>query len=471
MIGKKVRVFWPVDESWYTGTVQKYDASTNEHLLVYQDGDEEWVKIGDLDRDTSTNTTSHHHHNNTATSTSGPSGTDPSTPGGGMPGSDPMVGGGPGGMMMGGPYGGYPPPPPPHGGPYGPPVYPPGMGGMPPPPHHHYHRMYPHHYHGAHPSMFPPGMGGGSHEEREDNDNALSASGKRKTGPKAWTKEEDALLLSIVKTMQMPMKWSIVAQSLPDRTGKQCRERYVNHLNPRLKVTDWNAMEDAMVFHLYNSIGSHWAKMSKIIPGRTDNGIKNRFHNLRRQFEREDEHRLRLSSTNEFRDAIRLERVRTLPSQLAGKASKLWDMNSGIGILAAQSVMGGSISRTKNRFGPFRKANPDGSDMCIRCGFMLPSLQTGEEICEKSGWCQTCTRIPPHISSNLLRECINLRREQNQDLRPIIESWEEYFAKGEEDKGEEDKEEEEGRDDDGDVSDEEYKKETETSASPVAAQE
>ena len=47
MIGKKVRVFWPVDESWYTGTVQKYDSSTGEHLLQYHDGDTEWVKIGE----------------------------------------------------------------------------------------------------------------------------------------------------------------------------------------------------------------------------------------------------------------------------------------------------------------------------------------------------------------------------------------------------------------------------------------
>jgi hypothetical protein len=211
-------------------------------------------------------------------------------------------------------------------------------------------------------------------------------------------------------------------------------------LNPRLKTTDWNTLEDAMVFHLYNSMGSHWAKMSKIIPGRTDNGIKNRFHNLRRQYEREDEHRLRLSTIHEFKDAIRLDRLRKFPEKMEGKTNKLWDIHSGIGILAAQSVIGGSIlGRSKNKFGPFRKAE-DG-EVCVRCALVMPSLQTSDEVCDKSGWCLTCTRVPAHLSTNLLRECNNIRREQRADLRQVIESWEEFFAKEEGSDAQEDTEE------------------------------
>jgi hypothetical protein len=221
----------------------------------------------------------------------------------------------------------------------------------------------------------------------------------------------------------MPMKWSIVAQSLPERTGKQCRERYVNHLNPRLKVSDWSPLEDAMIFHLYNNIGSHWAKMSKMIPGRTDNGIKNRFHNLRRQLEREDEHRLRLSTARDFPEEIRLDRIREFPQELRGKAADLWDMKSGLSVLAAQSVLGGSMSRNAGRFGPFRTAEE--GEMCVRCGFFIPSVHTGTEVCSKTGWCQSCARIPPHVSGNMLRECLNLRRCQDADKRKIIESWNE----------------------------------------------
>lgn len=260
-------------------------------------------------------------------------------------------------------------------------------------------------------------------------DDGPNSSSKRKSGPKTWTKEEDAILLSMVQNMRMPMKWSIVAQSMPDRTGKQCRERYVNHLNPRLKSADWNPNEDATIFHLYNSVGSQWAKMSKMIPGRTDNGIKNRFHNLRRQLEREDEHRLRLSKAEDFPEDIRVNRIRKeWPEKLSGKNDGLWDMHKGIGILAAQSISGGQnntgtgITRNVGKFGPFRLAKQEG-EQCVRCGLVVPSVQCGLEVCETTKWCQSCTRIPPHISGNLLRECLHLRRSEFAQMAKIIESW------------------------------------------------
>lgn len=172
--------------------------------------------------------------------------------------------------------------------------------------------------------------------------------------------------------------------------------------------------------------GSHWAKMAKMIPGRTDNGIKNRFHNLRRQLEREDEHRLRLSEATDFPEEIRLDRLRELPDSLKGKGDELWDMGRGIGVLAAQSVLGGGITRNGGRFGPFR--TPKNGELCARCGLLVPSLQCGKELCTETGWCQSCTRIPPHISGTLLRECLNLRRCDDKSYRAIIESWEELFA-------------------------------------------
>ena len=46
MIGKKIKVYWPVDKSWYTGIVEEYHSTNEEHLLRYSDGDTEWVKIG-----------------------------------------------------------------------------------------------------------------------------------------------------------------------------------------------------------------------------------------------------------------------------------------------------------------------------------------------------------------------------------------------------------------------------------------
>jgi len=48
MIGKSVKVFWPVDECWYSGIVQAFNPKKGEHLLKYPDGDVDWVKIGEI---------------------------------------------------------------------------------------------------------------------------------------------------------------------------------------------------------------------------------------------------------------------------------------------------------------------------------------------------------------------------------------------------------------------------------------
>ena len=430
MIGKKVRVFWPVDNSWYTGTVQQYDPLTGEHLLKYDDEDTEWVRIGES---SGTNP----HRGAASPSMSGFSGrTSPLSPSGRTrkpPSGDfsPMPFSGEPTLDGKFPRASRPPfPYPPFGmpPPNAPPgqhgMFPPGMPGFPPFP-----------YPGATPYPFHPGQptvqsGGGvphaaaiqqppapPRRERSNHNN----NSKKKFGPRIWTKEEDALLLGIVQTMPLPMKWSVVASSLTDRTGKQCRERYVNHLNPRLKTADWSPLEDSYIFHLYNTMGSHWSKLSRVIVGRTDNGIKNRFHNLRRQLEREDENRLRLSQTSDYPQEIRIEKVRALPEELRGKSDSLWDIERGIGIIAAQTVSGGGLQRHAAYFGPFRK--PKKPEQCIRCGLFVPSVQCGGSICDRTRWCESCTRLPPHISQNLLRECLNLRRCADKEKRKIIESW------------------------------------------------
>ena len=157
--------------------------------------------------------------------------------------------------------------------------------------------------------------------------------------------------------------------------------------------------------------------------------------------EREDQHRLRLSKAGDYPNEIRLDRLRRFPAHLKGKADELWNMHRGLGVLAAQSVINGGVTRNKGRFGPFRA--PETSEMCGRCGLLVPSVQCGKEICTMTGWCKGCTKIPPHISGNLLRECLNLRRCQDKDKRDIVESWEELVVAEDLEKSDEDKEEEE----------------------------
>ncbi|CAN0519771.1 unnamed protein product, partial [Scytosiphon promiscuus] len=45
------------------------------------------------------------------------------------------------------------------------------------------------------------------------------------------------------------IRWSVVAQLLPGRLGKQCRERWFNHLDPTVKKSEWTSREDEVLFN------------------------------------------------------------------------------------------------------------------------------------------------------------------------------------------------------------------------------
>jgi myb proto-oncogene protein len=71
----------------------------------------------------------------------------------------------------------------------------------------------------------------------------------------AWSDQEDAQLMQQV-SIHGPKKWSLIATTFTGRVGKQCRERWFNHLDPCVVKTQWSEEEDGLIYKLHADFGN-----------------------------------------------------------------------------------------------------------------------------------------------------------------------------------------------------------------------
>jgi hypothetical protein len=102
----------------------------------------------------------------------------------------------------------------------------------------------------------------------------------------SWTREEDATIVTFVRE-HGDKDWAKLALLLEGRTGKQCRERYKNHLDDSVNHASWTPQEDRLLAELHTQYGNAWTRLASFFKGRTDNCIKNRWNStVKKRIER-----------------------------------------------------------------------------------------------------------------------------------------------------------------------------------------
>ena len=172
-----------------------------------------------------------------------------------------------------------------------------------------------------------------------------------------WTVAEDAKLLSLVQG-QGKVRWSMVGASMEGRSGKQCRERWHNHLSPDVNKSKWGPEEDRAIVEAVNLYGTRWSEIVKMFPGRTDNAIKNRWNSMLRK---EDRRRKRVEEQDDPNTSGEKTRRRRLvqqcdlqpanallpvpPGTAPAIGSALEQLMQGVGVPAPQIKPGGRRKR------------------------------------------------------------------------------------------------------------------------------